>query len=468
MNSITDGSRPAAASAPALHHPHPDAQASPDPASTQEAPQRPAEPPADQPAPDLGPAGQAGPQGLHAMLARLRQIAHAVAWLPSRPHDPARGDEDLPAAQGPTARPSAPAPHQSAPVSDRHLPEPTASPAPSRTDTIPPALRNRYLISDDNKYYFRDRGQALAFEDLGHRLRTSHNDADVARSMVELAQSKGWSHLKLRGTNAFKQEAWLAAMEQGLQVSGYRATERDKARLADRLAAHEQDRKAQAINNTIDHAGSDRGPSTSRTDQGKQADASADARKQPGKQIDAHQLRAIEQLKKFLRQRGDSDAAIDMTVKLATDELAHHRTHFGKLLEHGSARYQFDPTNDVNYFVTLEIPGGRQTIWGVDLERAIKDSGAALGEGIVLTHHGSRAVTTTTPERDGAGQPTGRRERIGADRNTWEVISLDNAKEFATRASGGEDGQSKAPTPRAVTRPKEIRERIGQEPTRAR
>lgn len=147
--------------------------------------------------------------------------------------------------------------------------------------------------------------------------------------------------------------------------------------------------------------------------------------------MNPHQQAAINGLKRFLRQRGDSAETIEMTAALATDALLQHRAHFGELLEHGPARYQHDPDNDMSYFATLRTPQGRQTIWGVDLKRTLEDSGAAIGEAIVLAQPDHRPVTVSGPKRDGNGKTTGRRISIGADRNRWEVISLDNARDFA-------------------------------------
>lgn len=316
-----------------------------------------------------------------------------------------------------------PAPDEYAPTASRAAP-PEAQPGSRSTDWIPETLRRRYLITDDGRYYFRDRGQALAFADLGQVLHTQHDDGEVAAAMVELAQAKGWTQVTLRGSVAFKREAWLAASERGLKVQGFRPQALDQARLEERLAARAQQASPPDAGNKVET----RPPP-------------AESPQAPAEAHPHHQL-ALEQLKRFLRQRGDSESAVAMTAQLAADQLARERTHFGKLLEHGPARYQFDPNNDPNYFATLETPGGRQTIWGVDLERALQDSGAAIGDGIVLSQRGSRQVAVTAPERDASGQPTGRREAISAQRHRWEVLSLDNARDFSAPAQQSRAGQA--------------------------
>ncbi|WP_373987811.1 LPD7 domain-containing protein [Duganella sp. BuS-21] len=328
---------------------------------------------------------------------------------------------------------NAPSINESAPQVGDTSPKAPGPVRESQETQVPEYLRNRYVIDANRNYYFRDGDHGLAFEDMGSKIRTRHDEAEIAASMVELALAKGWTHPKLRGSEAFKREAWLAGAERGMQMSGYRPTPLDKARLAERLAARELNPTQSAQFNEIEE----------KPEQKQQA-ATPDAkpvrqRKQnnPSPKKDAGRAnknpqhrRAVKQLERFLRQRGDSETAIGMTCQLAAEELAKHRTHFGKLLEHGEARYHHDRDNDLNYFVTLETPDGRETIWGIDLARAITESGTDIGEGIVLAQYGRRGVTITGPERDDSGNTTGKRTSVATHRNDWHVISLDNAREF--------------------------------------
>ncbi len=83
-------------------------------------------------------------------------------------------------------------------------------------------------------------------------------------------------------------------------------------------------------------------------------------------------------------------------------------TNAGRLVEHGAAPYEHDPKNSDSYFVTLENAKGEQrTIWGVDLERAMKEAAPEIGEKIGLQHEGSTPVTL----------PDGTQTH----RNTWKV-----------------------------------------------
>ncbi|WP_112313485.1 Ti-type conjugative transfer relaxase TraA, partial [Pseudogemmobacter bohemicus] len=69
-------------------------------------------------------------------------------------------------------------------------------------------------------------------------------------------------------------------------------------------------------------------------------------------------------------------------------------TNAGRLVEHGAAPFEHDPQKSDSYFVTLENDKGeRRTLWGVDLERAMKEAAPEIGEKIGLQHEGSTPVT---------------------------------------------------------------------------
>ena len=80
----------------------------------------------------------------------------------------------------------------------------------------------------------------------------------------------------------------------------------------------------------------------------------------------------------------------------------------GRLVEHGAAPFEHEDGNSQSYFVTLENGKGEQrTLWGVDLERAMKEAAPEIGDRIGLQHLGSTPVTL----------PDG----TETHRNTWKV-----------------------------------------------
>ena len=78
-----------------------------------------------------------------------------------------------------------------------------------------------------------------------------------------------------------------------------------------------------------------------------------------------------------------------------TDRHAGQTLASGRLVEHGAAPYEHQAGKSDSYFVTLENDKGqRSTIWGVDLERAMKGAEHApeIGDRIGLQHMGSVPV----------------------------------------------------------------------------
>jgi hypothetical protein len=84
-----------------------------------------------------------------------------------------------------------------------------------------------------------------------------------------------------------------------------------------------------------------------------------------------------------------------------TDELI-----VGRLLEHGTEPYRFNPREALSYFVRIETTQGRRTIWGKDLERALQQSATqpSTGDEIGARRLGSERVTVAHRDRNPEGQ----------------------------------------------------------------
>lgn len=97
---------------------------------------------------------------------------------------------------------------------------------------VPDQVRQRYLIESRDGpglgFYADARAQAAAFRDQGRRLTTDRNDPHVVRDLVAIAQHRGWNTISVRGHSEFRREVWLTARAAGLEVRGYRPTERDR------------------------------------------------------------------------------------------------------------------------------------------------------------------------------------------------------------------------------------------------
>ena len=150
---------------------------------------------------------------------------------------------------------------QDKPTPDKDEPTPNELSANKVTDADESALLQRQSLAQSvyeqyrvagSKYYFKDQAghvNQLAFKDSGDKLSTALNTERVTRSLVELADAKGWSSINLSGHTEFKRQAWRTATERGIEVSGYEPDDKDLAVVSDK-----------ALKNTIEQA-----PSKQRT-----------------------------------------------------------------------------------------------------------------------------------------------------------------------------------------------------------
>lgn len=114
----------------------------------------------------------------------------------------------------------------------------------SRKGDVPEVLRRRYFVDERGGpglgFYVDARTETPAFRDQGRRLAASRPDPNAIRDMVAIAQHRGWRSIVVEGEPDFRREAWLAAQTLGIEVRGYRPTERDRQDLERRLSASER------------------------------------------------------------------------------------------------------------------------------------------------------------------------------------------------------------------------------------
>ena len=120
-------------------------------------------------------------------------------------------------------------------------------------NTLTPAVGKRSKTQGDvpdavgRRYYTDGRGGAglgfyadakvekPAFRDEGGKLAASRTDPNAIRDMTRIAQHRGWAIVTVRGEANFRREAWMAGRAIGLEVRGYRPTERDIQELDRRI-----------------------------------------------------------------------------------------------------------------------------------------------------------------------------------------------------------------------------------------
>jgi hypothetical protein len=237
------------------------------------------------------------------------------------------------------------------------------------------SVQRRYLV-DGERYLSRLAGNPLAFEDRGGRLRTSTDDPEVARSMMRLAFGQGWPQATLAGSAAFRREAWLEASALGLATRGYEPQPADRARLRE------------ILEETLQRTPTPR--ETRRTELKAARGTGVDAEDRASRE----DARLVEVLKAQMRARGDGESAITRAATLATQALRKERSVGGTVIEFGRAPYAFDPANSASFYVKLDTGRGERTVWGLELERSLREARVGRGDLTVLTNHGSDGDTT--------------------------------------------------------------------------
>lgn len=104
-----------------------------------------------------------------------------------------------------------------------------------KSTVVPDAVARRFL-KVERDYYFPDR--TPAFSDQGNKLATRGAHPEVVRSLVEIAQARGWDSITVKGTDQFRRSAWMEATQAGLKVAGYKPTALDLAELSSKPATN--------------------------------------------------------------------------------------------------------------------------------------------------------------------------------------------------------------------------------------
>ena len=261
--------------------------------------------------------------------------------------------------------------------------------APARAKAIPDEIRERF-IGIGEKYYFPD-GTA-AFTDHGAKLTTRSENTEVIRSLVAIAEARGWGEIRLTGTERFRKDAWFAARLAGMEVRGYKPTAFEEERIVRAIARREAGAAGRNVNEERAEA----------TDQS----ATARTGSEP--------------------KRSGQPAATSG---------AERGPFTGRLVDHGRATYRHDPKEPMSYYVRLETERGDREIWGVDLERAVRDSLSrpTIGDEVTVRALGRDPVTVRAQQHDREGRVVGS-EEIATHRNRWIIERSDFLAERAAAA----------------------------------
>ena len=247
-------------------------------------------------------------------------------------------------------------------------PSSSASPLPDNNvqaqEPRIPEFVQRHFVQAEARFYYRQKPEQLAFEARGETFRAHDASVSVATAMVAMAEARGWSALKVKGSEDFRRLVWAAAAKRRLAVEGYSPSAGERAMLGQDQDAASGPPREDAVD--------------SRTD-GRQ-------RERPANPLT------------------------------------------GTLVDHGSAAYRKQQGNSPSYFVTLRSESGSMaTHWGLDLERALDESRAHVGDEVRLVRLGKQQVRVQEPVRDQQGNVVDHVTKE-TERNGWSVTVLSRSE----------------------------------------
>jgi len=102
----------------------------------------------------------------------------------------------------------------------------------ARVERLEIALNERYSIkrarlsvgsvqAGQTEYRFRGDTSRVAFTESTFRLATETDSPSVARSMVDVAETRNWKALRVSGNEDFRRMVWLEASVRGVKAVGY-------------------------------------------------------------------------------------------------------------------------------------------------------------------------------------------------------------------------------------------------------
>ena len=151
------------------------------------------------------------------------------------------------------------APAPSAPTGDDESDARRSAEEGARREALRTEVRAQYRVSDDNVYFYKDQDEPdasgkfrqatqvpalasgqrpaqIAFRETDTAIMTGRNDTGTSRSMVSIAEAKGWDSINVEGDAKFRRGVWLEGAERGMAVSGYEPSRQDLELLAQRYA----------------------------------------------------------------------------------------------------------------------------------------------------------------------------------------------------------------------------------------
>ncbi|MFM0363013.1 LPD7 domain-containing protein [Paraburkholderia sediminicola] len=291
-------------------------------------------------------------------------------------------------------------------------PENTIRPKPVFEKTgydVPKSVTNQY-VAHEGKFLDR-KSETVHFEDKGRSLSTASEDRDVIAHMVEVAKAKNWGELQLKGSEEFRRQAWIAAELASVPTRGFKPGAQDRAVLT---AAREAMRiGAGDKSSEVDKA---------RTNEMEAADAVGQKPAAPGA------AKSVTSVRENTAPGGNRTTATQPSAVAPASPVQSAPTPAGVtagvLVAHGPAPFNHDDKQNDSYYATVRTDDGERTVWGLDIERAIGESGVQPGQRIELEKGGSKTVTALQRQFDEKGTELAPKS-VESRRNEWLVFSPD-------------------------------------------
>jgi hypothetical protein len=317
-----------------------------------------------------------------------------------------------------------------------------SSPAVMTKDgyAVPETIASRYVVRDGDFWRFDEkdsgdtRDHTPSFTDKGPRLATAGHDRGTVADMVAVAQAKGWQQVTLKGSEAFRRNAWVETQLAGIKTQGFEPKERDRAMLE--AARRERDSLTITAGRRSAEASRPLSASTPAPTSRRASERSADSPNvaAPGVRTPTAAAAPADSsvqtafptaapaapiISAAPATPNDVSASGEQVVSEPRSAPAEPKQNV--LLEHGAAPYKNDKDNADSYYVSYrESDGATKTVWGKDLERAIRDSGVQPGDALTLENLGSRPVTVNRTVKDAEGKVV-RVDQIDTRLNVWEI-----------------------------------------------
>lgn len=252
-------------------------------------------------------------------------------------------------------------------------------------------IKYEYDKDADSVHYSRQSDGTELFEDKGSRIEMKETSAQTIETALLLAQErfKKGTPLTITGDEEFKKDAARIAGKLGIPIKN-----------KDLLGIWQQARDKAAMGI------SDEEPDIAPRNGLSGDEAKQDLRKAgPAPEQSAPDVGG-EGVAPGTETTGEARSAPSREPATGKDkDKDKDKETLFKLLDHGNAPYQFKEGESKSYFVKTQDNAGKEhVVWGVDLQRAMEDSGATKGDLVTIKNQGKEEVVVKVVDEHGQEQ----------------------------------------------------------------